>query len=94
MEGNAFPTDKLTVASTVCPRLEVSEMVYVLLGVGALGVPLISQVELFTIKPAGRGVVPSLIMQLFTVAPLPTEKLVGRMFIEIPAFPDVPVAPA
>jgi hypothetical protein len=57
-----------------------------------LGVPLITQVELFRLNPLGSAGVPALIAQLCTVAPEPALIVVGVMLIATPTVPDVPVA--
>ena len=59
-----------------------------------LGVPLITQVELFRLNPLGSAGVPALIAQLCTVASEPALNVIGTTLIETPTVPEGPVAPA
>jgi hypothetical protein len=59
----------------------------------AVGVPEITQVLAFTVKVAGRAVVPPLIPHEVTEAPF-SVSVVGETDIADPAVPVVPEAPA
>lgn len=56
------------------------------------GVPEITQVLAFTLKPEGNAVVPDLIPQAVIAAPL-AARVVGEMLIAWPTVPLVPLAP-